>query len=63
MITIQITTGNAAFEDAGANVEAARILREAANVIEFMEPIGESRLTLRDANGNGVGEMRANWEA
>ena len=48
-VTVQFETDNAAFEDPG---EAARILRKVAGQIQNEENSG----TIRDANGQPVGE-------
>jgi hypothetical protein len=54
-LTITIDTDNAAFEEAGVEFEAARILRAFARTIENNGmPIG-STWKLRDINGNTVG--------
>lgn len=55
--TLNIETGNAAFED-GAYLEVSRILRELANRIEQTESMEHN---LRDVNGNHVGSC--NYEA
>lgn len=57
MLTIEIETGNAAFEDA-PSCEVARILRELAARIEREMPVPKHALdvgawALRDVNGNG----------
>lgn len=49
-IKIVIATGNAAFEEAGKENEAARVLRELADRLES----GEQPNSLRDYNGNKV---------
>ena len=51
MFTLQFTTDNAAFEDC-PEAEIARILRALAGKVER----GETDGTVRDANGNRVGE-------
>lgn len=64
MFKLEITTANAAFDeiegDAGA--EVARILRELAERVESGLPTGDTA-TVRDANGNAVGEWRYQSEA
>ncbi len=52
MFTLQIRTDNAAFDGGNAPSEVARILRDTATVIEG----GQSIVTLRDVNGNRVGQ-------
>lgn len=53
MFTITITTGNAAFEEAGERWEIARMLRGLA--AKLAETDADSGV-LRDSNGNGVGQ-------
>jgi hypothetical protein len=53
MITITIYTDNAAFEDAGEEIETARILRELAESIAK----GNKPAVVRDFNGNAVGTV------
>ena len=57
--TLNIDTGNAAFEGSGLGNEVSRILRELAAHLEDMDatelPL-EARL--RDINGNTVGSWR-----
>lgn len=53
-IRIIIETDNAAFEEAGAEVETARILRKLADCIENG---GIGDFNLKDINGNTVGQM------
>ena len=53
MYIIKIETENAAFEGNLAQLETARILRRLANDVEGM---GLCDYTLRDINGNKVGE-------
>ena len=52
MFTLQIETGNAAFEH-GGGAEIARILREVADRIA----VGRFTNKLRDSNGNTVGAV------
>ena len=53
-VTIEIGTGNAAFEtDAGLQDELARILRKLADDLEA----GKYPLMLLDINGNRVGDV------
>lgn len=52
-ITLEIKTGNAAFEDNGLGYECARILREASAKLRD----GEVGFKLRDSNGNTVGQV------
>lgn len=52
MLTVQIQTGNAAF-DGNDLAECARILREAAKRLDN----GDERGFLRDFNGNTVGRF------
>lgn len=59
-LALEITTDNAAFEDAGGNEEVARILRHAANQLLGEAHRGDDIApgTLRrcyDVNGNKVG--------
>lgn len=49
--TLEVESGDAAFVQAGARHETARILREVANAVEE----GYNEFTLRDINGNRVG--------
>lgn len=56
---IEIKTDNAAFEEPGATVELARILRKLADTIEH-QALGDLEdnamsMPLFDANGNRVG--------
>jgi hypothetical protein len=57
MIRITIDTGNAAFSDGNKGAEVARILRELA---DRLDDSGAEVLpvTLRDYNGNRVGEAK-----
>ena len=52
-VKIEIDTCNDAFRD-NPGAEVARILREAANKIEFGSEVD---FNLRDANGNTVGSV------
>lgn len=52
-LTLNIETGNAAFEEAGEAFELARILRKAADKIES----GYTEFKLLDSNGNSVGRV------
>jgi hypothetical protein len=52
-LTLEINMDNAAFDEDGYFVEAARILREAADRLE----IGNDSGYLRDINGNRVGQF------
>ena len=52
MIKITIQTGNAAFQD-DCDAEVARILRDLADKLETRQ----LTTTLRDINGNVVGEI------
>ena len=58
-LTIKITMDNAAFEPE-KGTEAARILKQAAEVIFFgnMGMTPGAKMPLRDLNGNIVGEAR-----
>lgn len=56
---ITIRTDNAAFEDS-PETEVARILRKLADDIEAR---GLDSYTLRDINGNRVGDAGYEWEA
>lgn len=56
-ITIEITTGNAAFADAGSGSQTAAILRELTAWLDGAELGAGLTRTLRDANGNKVGEF------
>lgn len=53
-ISIEFDTENAAFEDAGHELEAERIIKAAAVRISN----GEKQGTLKDLNGNTVGEFK-----
>lgn len=53
MLTVKIKTNNAAFSEDSA-AECARILREIAGKLEN----GSSDQTVRDVNGNRVGEFK-----
>lgn len=56
-IKIEISCNNAAFEDSGVGPEAANILRQLAEDIDFcgmLEESGDLR-RLRDSNGNTCG--------
>lgn len=57
-ITIKFDTDNAAFEDA-SHLESGRVLRRVAERIETHPGLraGDS-ITLRDSNGNTIGEVR-----
>lgn len=50
---LSIETGNAAFEDDNKFYEVARILRQAADKVEY----GDTEFNLRDINGNHVGNL------
>jgi len=55
-IKITIETENAAFEDYGKGPEAARILRQLAEDIDFSDMLAAGDVRrLRDANGNTCG--------
>ena len=54
-LKVNIGTTGAAFEDAGAEVETARILKALASRIESNGIEAGQELTLRDMNGNKVG--------
>ncbi len=54
-LQFSIATTGAAFEDAGAEVETARILKALASRIESNGIEAGQELTLRDMNGNKVG--------
>lgn len=58
-VTLNIRTDNAAFEDAGAGHEVARILRKLADKIEQWPGANEWHLALLDINGNRVGHAEA----
>lgn len=58
MIKIVIKTDNAAFEDENYGVEAARILREMAAVLENGGH-GNGTVNFRDINGNNVATLNA----
>lgn len=55
MFKLEIETDNAAFED-GAELEIARILRNVAERLEYLDGLREGNA--RDINGNRVGR----WE-
>jgi len=55
MFHLEIETSNAAFADDPAG-EVARILRDLAERIEGYGVAPASAMSLRDANGNAVGE-------
>lgn len=55
MLTIQIKTGNAAFDES-PELEIARILKELANQIA----LGNEPTKLRDINGNTIGIVTYN---
>ena len=62
-LKIVIEMDNAAFADAGAHIESARILRAAASRIEAGD-LGEEEgmdgyFPLKDLNGNTVGKVEA----
>lgn len=57
MIRIQIETDNAAFESAGRAHELARILRIAADRVEYHGGLDDLPFKLRDINGNTVGQV------
>lgn len=57
-ITINIATGNAAFED-NAGPELARILRRLADRVEDWQGANEFSLLCLDVNGNKVGTLEA----
>ena len=54
-ITVELTTGNDAFES-NESLEVARIIRAAANDIA-RDGLQEGHWGLRDINGNRVGEL------
>lgn len=54
--SLEINCGNAAFDDAPS--EVARILREAAKLLDFGDFKPGDGGGLRDANGNTVGRWR-----
>jgi len=56
MITIEISSGGAAFVDEGPREEIARILRELAIRIEE----GQTPTIVRDLNGNKCGTVAMN---
>ena len=53
---LTIEANNAAFEDAGAGNEVARILRELADRLEDSPLVDGDEYLLRDYNGNTVGK-------
>ena len=56
MFKLEITTSNAAFED-NQGTEVARILREVVDAVSGSHmQWGSIASTMRDANGNAVGE-------
>ena len=55
-LTLSINMDNAAFEDI-PGVEAARILRDAANKVSDAQPDELLEFRLSDANGNKVGSV------
>ena len=61
MITIHLSTDNAAFDDEARGDEIARILRGAADRIEGNE--FPEQFNLHDANGNTVGRVYDNEQA
>lgn len=54
MFKMEFRTNNAAFEERGGALEVARILRDTAIAIEHG---GQHVGTVRDINGNRVGEF------
>ena len=54
--TITINMDNAAFEDGNAGPECARILRDLADECDTCDMQPGPVLSLRDVNGNTVGE-------
>lgn len=54
-VSVNIDTGNAAFEEAGTGREVARILRHLADQIEEWPGASPFKINLRDGNGNRVG--------
>lgn len=58
-IHLALSTDNAAFEDAGAGTELARILRKIAGQLEDWPGDSEFTIGLHDANGNKVGTILA----
>lgn len=61
-LTITIDCDNAAFEPCDGT-EAARILRECADIMDGLDLIYLDDATLRDANGNQVGRVRTTQPA
>lgn len=58
MLSIQVQTDNAAFDEGGTGVECARILRKLADELERAGDIGGDSGNLYDINGNRVGEWK-----
>lgn len=58
-VHIEFDTDNAAFEDNGILTESSRILAELARKIENGATFG----TIRDVNGNRVGEFSIDMES
>lgn len=56
-VTIQFDTGNAAFDDGNGPAEAARILKGIAAKLDA----GLDSGTVRDSNGNRVGQWSAEF--
>ena len=54
ILTINIDTINESFQDGNANIELINILKKLINKIEGQDYIDSS---IRDTNGNKVGEM------
>lgn len=61
MLRIEISTDNAAFEEAGGD-ELARILRGVASVVCEGEPLRSCQGRLRDSNGNVCGSYQLDIE-
>lgn len=58
-LTIEISTDNAAFEEAGAGLEVGRILGKLADKLRDWPGASEFSMSLRDTNGNTVGQCVA----
>jgi hypothetical protein len=57
-VTIEIETGNAAFDEGDSGYEVARILRKLANEFENYDPATLGGRILFDYNGNKVGGVK-----
>ena len=64
-LSLSISTDNAAFADGNQLRECTRILRDAAKELTLIDPGQPATITLRDINGNAVGQLgyRPTWHA